>query len=206
MLQMKHVYIVVGLTAFFVTSALVERAFAQSLPAESGGSGKVPFSRSGLFSNAQADCSFSNLGDAHELTHEYVDKTETPNRILFHDTFYPVGKMVNVGKIVMSMDGPIEQVNRHGTVVNTISPLSLTVHNRNEASAHPSPDIDVWSETLWQLDDHDMSRLSVKALPRKFTGTRDWLFGPVIAQMPDTYEIDEYLDLQFRLSITCYSD
>ena len=206
MLQMKHVYIVVGLAAFFITSNLVERAFGQTLPAESGGSGKVPFSRSGLFSNAQADCSFSNLGDVHELTNEKVSDAGGVKSIIFHDTFYPVAQMVNVGKIVMSLDGPIEQVNRHGTVINTLQPLSFSVHNRNDASAHPSPDIDVWSETLWHQNVHDMTQLSVKALPRKFTGTRDWLFGPIIAQMPDNYEVDEYLDLQFQFSITCYSD
>ena len=175
MFQMKYVYFVVFITAFIIVGRLVEPAFGQSLPAESGGSGKVPFSRDGLFSNAQADCSFSSLGDVHALTNEKVSDAGGVKSIIFHDTFYPVAQMVNVGKIVMALDGPVEQVNRHGTVVHTYQPVSFSVHNRNDASAHPSPDIDVWSETVWQQSVHDMSQLSFKTMPRKFTGTRDWL-------------------------------
>ena len=174
-------------------------AIAQSYPNPVGTPGKITFTRAGSYTSVPANCTLTIPSDAQDLT--YDDTTGT--KILKGSDvnhIYVGLRMEGIGKVVMSTQEPVKQVDGSDVATWEEDPTQVVITMDNKVES------DTWGTTDWVFDPTNLASLASKTLPRKITADKTVKLTGVNFHLSDTFVDDEHVDTTASLTVTCYSD
>lgn len=196
------------LTSVACLSLVPGIANAQTYDTAAGSAAKIQFGMAGIHTNVKADCAISSVGSqnyplefgmhaGHRSLHHHPELTTQVN-------------MTSIGKMIVSLEDDITQVNQNGDVLWSGSPSLVGMGMGLGTVTDPSqPEWNPGGKWRWQMNgpsSYRADQIAVMTLGPKYTGNVRFKTDAVYFAMPDDYVDDPHYDVTAILTWTCYSD